>query len=98
MKEQQEMPLPQRREELRGIAEEWYSWLCSYTPEAGTWLLRMLASMPGGEEMGDFLGETVEEVDWKRWELIEELCSVVREADDVRFFCEMLIQMMEEEQ
>jgi len=92
----QEMTQDQRKQELSDQAQVWYSWLCSFTPEASTWLLRMLASMPGGEVMEEFLGEETER-DWKRWELIEDLLNVVHDADDVRFFCEELIKIFREE-
>lgn len=94
---QQHMTQDQRKQELSDQAQVWYSWICSFTPEASMWLLRMLASMPGGEAMEEFLGETVEEVDWKRWELIEDLLNVVNESDHVRFFCEELIRIFREE-
>jgi hypothetical protein len=87
----------ERKEQLSDLAQVWYSWLCSYTPEASTWLLRMVASMPGGEAMEDLLGETVEERDWKRWELIEDLLNLAQDPEDVRFFCEELIRIFNEE-
>jgi len=60
------------------------------------WLLRLLASMPGGEAMEEFLGETHEQ-DWKRWELIQDLLNLAQDAEDVQFFCEELIKIIQEE-
>jgi len=90
------MTLDQRREKLRSVAEDWCTWIYSMTPEAAEFLLRILGSLPGSHPIHDWMGEEPPALGWREWELVTDLLSLAEDASDVQFFCERLLQLLNE--
>lgn len=84
------------REELDAIIEELETWLPSETEEFVELVMRILASLPGGEEVED-LGYRPLCMGWKEVELLRGLLSVLNGPEDVQYVSRRLLRELTED-
>jgi hypothetical protein len=70
------------RTQLREVLEELEVWLSSETPGFVELVARLLASLPGGEELED-MGYEPFPVGWKEAELLGKLLLTLQDSGDV---------------
>jgi hypothetical protein len=81
------------------LAERWADWLDCLSPRDAQFMIRMVAALPGADEVADlvFDGEPVT-LGWREWQLMHELLDTVNDPGDVARFCRKLINRNTEEE
>jgi hypothetical protein len=70
---------------------ELWSWIDSETPEFGQFLMRLLASVPGGDEAEGMGYEPFTFLGWQEWSMVAEMMQVVEGAQDVEYLVQKLM-------
>jgi hypothetical protein len=71
---------------------EIFSWWDSETEGFGQLVLRLLASVPGGEEAEDIGYEPFESIGWKEFDMIGKMMEAIEGKDDVEYIVHKLIR------
>ncbi len=87
--------------EIQDKIDELRSWLPNYDhgpKDFPTVLYRILAAIPGGDELEDMGYEPIGNLGWKEVELLEETLAAVKDKEDLRDLIAGLMSEEEEEE
>jgi len=78
-------------EELKQILVDLGTWWDSETDTFQDLVSRLVASLPGGEELADAIGLEAPLIGWKEAELLGRLLVAVQEASDVKAVANVIL-------